>query len=890
MKERDFPMATELSHLKEPTRREWHGFWTLVGVQAQNAFNEKAVQFLLIPLGVWLWGTGSTLEYSLGAIFVLPYILFAPFVGWLTDCFCKARIIQFMAFLQIFVLACMLFCFYQQDIRGSIIWFSVFALQATILSPAKKGIVKDMLGSKYIGFGSGIIEMSMVIILLAAQIGVFMWYSDLLESSKSARFPDGDGWHAVIVPTIVFLAIAVPVALVSLTLPRYPSKQTRSFSWSLFYEHFIQIKYLWKNRLLRLSELGISYFWGLAGSLFLIIIQIAKTASVQEEDFSSLCGILMAWLGGGVVIGGGIASLLCRRKNELGLIPLGAIGITVACGVLMLSEPNTLASNIALALTGAFGAAYLVPLNAFLQDNCDPNQRGNIIAAGNLIDNLMGLVAVGVMLLLTELGAPPQGQFAVLFLLSTAIMVISLRLIPQEFIRMVGLWFMRFIYRIRILNEERLPEVGGALLVANHVTYADALFISMISRRPIRFIVAEEFVAVKFVGWILEIFNSLPISSKKPREAITRAARGLRDGEIICLFPEGQLTRTGCLTPIRRGLEVIAHRAQAPIIPVYMDGLWGSIFSYSRNRFFAKLPKSFPYHFSVAVGSPLPSDKTTSGVILQEFRRLACLCLKNSTIGGRESILASLERLGETPLVHWQGGTLNGVQIAATMISQSIGSEHEGLARAWLATLLECTKEPLETHRLYLNASQLTRANSLESGSPVLTTIGRGEPQEAVIAVLWPIQTHTPVHLIDTADTAIDGRITQIAGGSHMRKLLLSLIPPRQVPFYDFSNGSDISTPNTRWRPCFLTPQGVVLAMSMSRSVYKLSDGTVQLGMRARTRGLLLPGYRISRLSSDCVKGPTLHTPYTLPPHIYLDESGFLAELARDQDSGKNQA
>jgi hypothetical protein len=168
---------------KEPTRKEWAGFWTLVAVQAQNAFNEKAVQFLLIPLGVWLWGAdGSTLEYILGAIFVLPYILFSPLVGWLSDCFCKTRIVQVMSVVQILVMSCMLFCFYQHDMYAAILWFAVFATQATILSPAKKGIVKDLLGSKYFRFGSGIIEMSLVFVLLVAQIGVFFWFSYLLSA------------------------------------------------------------------------------------------------------------------------------------------------------------------------------------------------------------------------------------------------------------------------------------------------------------------------------------------------------------------------------------------------------------------------------------------------------------------------------------------------------------------------------------------------------------------------------------------------------------------------------------------------------------------------------------------------------------------------------------
>ncbi len=872
---------------KEPTRKEWRGFWTLVAVQAQNAFNEKAVQFLLIPLGVWLWGaSGSTLEYTLGAIFVLPYILFSPLVGWLADCFCKTRIIQVMSIMQIFVMGCMLFCFYQHDMHAAILWFAVFATQATILSPAKKGIVKDLLGSRYIAFGSGIIEMSMVFVLLVAQIGVFFWFSYLL--GRYSALPDGAteaGWSAVKLPTIVFLSLAGAVAAASFLVPRYPARQTRRFSWSLFYEHFVQVKYLWKDRLLRLSELGISYFWCLAGSLFLILIQIAKGLQAEnpEMDFSLQCGILMAWLTGGVVVGGVLAAQLCKGKNELGLIPLGAIGITLCTLLLTIFDVNTYASNILLALTGAFGAAYLVPLNAFLQDHCDPANRGNIIAAGNLIDNLMGLVAVGLMWVMHACGASPQEQFFVLFLMSLFIMVTSLRLIPQEFIRMVGIWCMHLLYRPRVINAERIPERGGALIVANHVTYADALFLTMICPRPVRFIVAEEFMGFRVLAWVLEIFNSLPISTKNPREAIVNAAEGIENGDLICIFPEGQLTRSGCLTPIRRGMELIARRAKAPIIPIYMDGLWGSIFSFSRNRFFTKLPTKVPYPFTAAVGEPLDSGSFDSKLVLRTFRDLSSSCLEMSEGGSREAMLRALEQIGTKQLVFWKGGSLNGLQIAAAVISRSAPDDSPEMARTWLQLLIQATENLLDLHRHWLNACQVRRVNALKEGNHhLLTTVGFQEPHERVLAVLWPIITRTPVHLISDPKEPIDPCISQIVGGARMRRLLLTTFPPRQIPFYDFSNGPDLSTPNMRWRPCFATASGTIISMSMRHSVFKMSDGTQQLGARPRTRGLLLPGFHVvpSDDSAVTLSGAAMTSPFTLPDKIYLDESGFLAQLS----------
>lgn len=170
----------QTSKKKMPSKKEWRGFYSLILIQAQNAFNEKAAQFLLIPLGVWLASTNAaygpdswvnSLQYILACIFVLPYILFSPFVGWLADCFCKARIIQFMSFLQILVLGAMLLCYKYENIEMAVFWFCVFSVQATILSPAKKGVVKDMVGSRQLGYASGLMEMSLILSMLAAQIG-----------------------------------------------------------------------------------------------------------------------------------------------------------------------------------------------------------------------------------------------------------------------------------------------------------------------------------------------------------------------------------------------------------------------------------------------------------------------------------------------------------------------------------------------------------------------------------------------------------------------------------------------------------------------------------------------------------------------------------------------
>ncbi len=871
--------ATPAPERKKPTKKEWRCFYSLVFIQSQNAFNEKAAQFLLIPLGVWLaannaaYGPDSwvnSLQYILGCIFALPYILFSPLVGWLSDRFSKARIIQIMSFVQILVLGAMFLCFKYENIEMAVFWFCIFSIQATVLSPAKKGVVKDMIGSRDLGYASGVMEMTLNLSMLAAQIGIFIWF-------HFGQVDSNDGWEAAAFPTLVLTCISVPVAIASLFLPTYTPKETRKFEWKLLYEHIGQIKYLWSKRDLRLSEIGISYFYFLAGALILMSLQIAQEMPMDDAGFSMTAAILMAWLSGGTIIGFAIASLICRGKIELGLIPLGATGTALGCIVMAFLEPGSLASNIGLAVIGAFAATYLVPLNAHLQDKCAPANRSTVIAAGNMVDCIMGLVAVGFQLALSTMFSI-QNQFWALAALSLFITVVAFRLIPREFMRMMGLWLMRIFYRSRIIHQDRIPEDGGAIIVANHVTYADALFLSMICPRPIRFIVAEEFVAMRCLGWVLELFNCLPISTRKPREALSKAVKALKDGEVICIFPEGQLTRTGTLCAARRGLEMLARKSDCPVIPIYMDELWGSIFSYSGNRFFSKVPKSVPYRFTAAIGTPIPPEEASPASVINALRTLSSTCLDIAASIGRDAVLTHLERIANKTLVFTKTAKLSGYEIARCLMNDTVETKHPYLS-LWVENLLACCRSQSRLCDFWMNAQQLIRVNSLQPGEFMLTSVGQNEPQETVISVLWPILTGTPIYLLGNDDEQMPDGIRQIAGGHFLRRRLYGLVPPSRRPFYDFSGDGDLVLPNIAWRSCYATDRGIILAMSMKRSVFKLDDGTVQLGFRARTRGRLLPGFYQNKSSSTTFYGATLNTPYSLPPSIYLDEAGFLAEL-----------
>ncbi len=401
---------------EQPDKVNWAPFWKLVLVQSQNSFNEKGVQFILIPLGVWMAEKGiggGDLQYILSALILIPFILFSPLAGWVSDRYCKTLVIRSMAALQILVLGGMAISLYFEHLTLALCWFSVFTIQATFFSPSKKGLVKDIVGTRKIGFASGILEITSLLALLIGQIGVFVWFRSILDET-------GDGWHAAAFPTFIFFLCTIPVALMTLTLPKYQPHQVAPFSKKLLYSHFGQLGILWKHKILRYSELGVGYFWFIGGTVLLMTIQMAQQASTNAKDFSGTGAILMAWLSGGSVLGGILASIICNGRIKMWVAAAGGIGMTLGCAGLALTTYDTPLFYSLLFLTGFTASGFLVPLNARLQDSAEDSQRGDVIAAGNLIDCLFGLIAVGFQLLMAQFISVHE-QFIVMALLSAIV-------------------------------------------------------------------------------------------------------------------------------------------------------------------------------------------------------------------------------------------------------------------------------------------------------------------------------------------------------------------------------------------------------------------------------------------------------------------------------------
>lgn len=373
----------------------WGAFWSLVLIQSINSLNEKGVQFLLIALGIWM---GQTLQYPLSVVIVLPFVLFSPLAGWLADRFCKTRLLQYMVLLQVVVLAGMATGLFMHRLWVAVAFFVLFCVQAMFFSPAKKGLVKDMVGARHIGFASGILEMSSLLALLVGQIGALWVVYHLL-----GRWGENSGWEAAAWPCAAATVAAAGVFALSMALPRYAPMGGRAFSSRLFWEHFTQLKLLWRDRVLRFSEVGIGYFWFIAGVMMLIALQMAQEAQGAAETgahFMQTLGqqkdsaLLIAWISGGSVAGGVLASVLCAGRIRTSLTLIGGVGMALGCAALAFLPYGHGLFYGALSFAGLTAAGYLVPLNALLQDHADDDKRGDVIAAGNLVDCGLGILSV----------------------------------------------------------------------------------------------------------------------------------------------------------------------------------------------------------------------------------------------------------------------------------------------------------------------------------------------------------------------------------------------------------------------------------------------------------------------------------------------------------------
>jgi acyl-[acyl-carrier-protein]-phospholipid O-acyltransferase/long-chain-fatty-acid--[acyl-carrier-protein] ligase len=381
-----------------------------------------------------------------------------------------------------------------------------------------------------------------------------------------------------------------------------------------------QYRIIRQDRTLALAVLGNGYFLFLATLLQAAILRYGKDLLALNDTQNSY---LQAAVAAGIGIGALAAGFLSRDKIELGLVPLGSIGLVTMSAIMSGAGLSFHQVLLSLILLGMAGGCFIVPIGALIQYRPAPAVRGGVIAAANWLSWAGAFAAAGVDYLLSSVaGISPSGVFLIMAGITLAGAIYVLILLPAALLRFV-LWLLTItIYRIKVLGRDNIPEKGGALFVCNHLSLVDALLVQASTDRPIRFLMDRDWYNKPWLHPFAKLLDVIPVSTtSSPREllhSLREARETVERGHVVCIFAEGQITRTGNLLPFRRGLEKIMQGSDgtvnAPIIPVHLDNLWGSIFSYERGRFLWKLPHTIPYPVIVSYGQPLPADSHAAEV------------------------------------------------------------------------------------------------------------------------------------------------------------------------------------------------------------------------------------------------------------------------------------
>ena len=629
----------------QPARGGWRSFWALVAMQIAQSFNVNAAKFILMALGAWLIERHMALkgvEHLVTVMLVLPYIIFAPTCGWFSDRFAKSAVIQWTSWLQIVALALTGWAIHSEQIMWAIGGFFLISTQAALLSPSKVGVVKELVGGAKLGFASGVMEGTVILAILAGQIVGGSWFDARLG-------PEVGGYAAAIAPFYWLLLIAaVSVGLSYLILPsaRHPGVP---WSFKLATSHVRDLKELFSSTQLKLCGLGVAFFWGYGGFIALMVLQVAEQVNHgggkgTGTTFAHLWTMAVI----GIAIGSVGAGLISRKRIEMGLAPLGGVVMTLGTIILAVCPLNSIAQMLVLIIAGAGGAVFLVPLQAILQDAPEEDRRGTVLSASGLLNNLSGIGFTALQFGLKYTGVSIGFQFAILAVLTSFVTWICFKHLVVDFIRLIGLAIIRTIYRIRVTGVANVPEKGGVLLLPNHVTFADAFYLTAACPRHVRFVMDETFMANPWIRRFATIFKTVAITRDNPREAIRMTIDALKEGHVVCLFPEGQITRTGTLSSLERGFELIAKRANCPLVPVWVDGSWGSIFSYERGPGFRKRPHQIPHPLNIAFGESIDGEAAGIEAIQQALFKASAAAIARRFANGNASASAiNAHQLGQ---------------------------------------------------------------------------------------------------------------------------------------------------------------------------------------------------------------------------------------------------
>ncbi|MBN3762661.1 MFS transporter [Burkholderia sp. Ac-20365] len=593
-------------------------FWTqFLGAMNDNVFKIGFTSLVTFQAARFSGVNADTAAFLISAIFILPFVLFSATSGQVADKYDKAMLTRFVKTFEIGVMLVGGAGFWLHNATLLYLCTFLMGVHSTVFGPVKYAYLPQHLEKSELVGGNGMVEMgTFVAILLGTILG-----------GAAA----GSNVHGATILAFSCVAIAlIGRAASGFVPPSTPSQPDLRINWNPVSETWRNLKLAHQNRTVFLSLLGISWLWFVGATFLSSFFRFAKEVLSANPDVVT---VLLATFSIGIGTGSLLCERLSKKRIEIGLVPLGSIGISVFAIDLFFASHSlpgvghlqTVGEFMALPahwrvladlfLLAMFGGFYSVPLYALIQSRSQPSHRARIIAANNILNSLFMIVSALMAVALTSAGVGIPGLFLVTALLNVVVAVYIYSLVPEFLLRFVAWLLVHTFYRIRLVHAERIPEEGAAVLVCNHVSFVDAIVIMAESPRPIRFVMDHRIFRTPFVGWLFRHAKAIPIApAHEDAELLKRAydscAKALDEGDLVCIFPEGKLTKTGEMNPFRHGVTEILQRKPAPVVPMALRGLWGSYWSRNTDaRFPRPLQKGVMSRLTLAVGEPLePGD------------------------------------------------------------------------------------------------------------------------------------------------------------------------------------------------------------------------------------------------------------------------------------------
>lgn len=591
------------STLQKPGRSfAWFNVTQFLGALNDNIFKLLLILFLI---GVRGPENATIIAAAAGAIVVVPFLLFSAYAGRLADRYSKRDIIVYtkLAELAIMVLGCAAFSM-GNEIALYIVLF-LMSLQSAFFGPSKYGIIRELSGDAKLAKANSIIQAcTYIAIITGTALGPFL--SGILEG----RF---------LTAAVFCVAVSAAGVISSLLIERTAPARGSGKASLLFIKDIWRTLYgIRRNRPLLWSVLGAAYFTLFAAFIYLNIIPYGlEHLSLTKEQ----SGYLFVLAGIGVAAGALWSGKISGRGIELGTIPLGAAGLVFCMVALGTISPNLYLAAGFVVVLGISAGLYIVPIRAFIQLRSPTNSRAEIIAASSFLGWCGVLGASGFIYMLSHLfGLPAANIFVVLCFMALIPAAVTFILLFEYFMRFVVSLITRLVYRIDVRGAENIPPTGGTLIICNHASYADPAILDAAQDRAVCFVMYRSFYNLPFLKPLCKLCRTVPISGKdslsQMRQSIRRARQLLKEGRIVCIFPEGGMTRNGNLRAFKNGYELIVKGIDCKIIPAYIGGTWKSFMSYYYGKPLSHLPRRFRPAVSVHFGKALPCDAT-----LQELRQ-----------------------------------------------------------------------------------------------------------------------------------------------------------------------------------------------------------------------------------------------------------------------------